>query len=287
MARGGTREKIQGAEFAVGPLSSAGEERNSEPVVEVDSVTKDFVRRGREPLRALDRVSLSLERGEFLCLLGPSGCGKSTLLSIVAGLTRPSQGYVRFKGEIVTGADPRRGMLFQSPALFPWATILDNVLFGPRAQKKADSATREGAQVLLELVGLRNFEGAYPSELSGGMRHRAAFARALINHPTVLLLDEPFAALDAITRSSMQELLLDLWSQYKMSIMFVTHDVAEAALLGDRIVMMSPRPGRIHSIERNTVSAERRRDVDSLEMANLRRGLRGELAGLMKAGTVT
>lgn len=252
------------------------------PVIEVHQVTKDFTRRRRQPLRALDGVSLSLDSGEFVCLVGPSGCGKSTLLSIVAGLAPTTQGCVRFQGEVVSGADPRRGMLFQAPALFPWLTIVDNVLFGPRAQKGLSAEVHGSARELLDRVGLAGFEDAYPSELSGGMRHRAAFARALINRPTVLLLDEPFAALDAITRASMQELLLDLWAEYRMSIMFVTHDVAEAALLGDRIVMMSPRPGRLHGIETNTVSRERRRDVDSAEMAALRRRLRSELSGLME-----
>lgn len=265
-------------------VSNADPRRIGSPVIEIDAVTKEFARRRREPLRALDGVSLSLDNGEFVCLVGPSGCGKSTLLSIVAGLAQASQGCVRFRGETVSGADPRRGMLFQAPVLFPWLTVLDNVLFGPRAQKRLNAGAREQAHELLGRVGLAGFEDAYPSELSGGMRHRAAFARALINRPTVLLLDEPFAALDAITRASMQELLLDLWAEYQMSIMFVTHDVAEAALLGDRIVMMSPRPGRLHTIERNTVVRERRRDVDSSEMAGLRRHLRSQLSELMKMG---
>jgi len=252
--------------------------------VQLSDVTKVFARRGRKPLTAVSNVSLSVADGEFVCLIGPSGCGKSTLLSLIAGLAAPSSGTVSFRGETVTDTDPQRGMLFQSPALFPWLTVYENVMFGPKAQGSKDGTVRERARDLLGKVGLADFGDAYPKELSGGMRHRAAFARALINRPAVLLLDEPFAALDAITRMSMQQLLLDIWAEFSMSIVFVTHDVGEATLLGDRVVLMSARPGRIHSVLENPIGRAERRDVDSAEMSALRRRLRGELADAIGTG---
>jgi NitT/TauT family transport system ATP-binding protein len=253
--------------------------------LELQDVTKVFARRGRRPLTAVSEVSLNVSAGEFICLIGPSGCGKSTLLSMLAGLAEPTSGSVRFRGQPVTGTDPQRGMLFQSPALFPWLTVYDNVMFGPRAQGRHGEEVADTARELLQSVGLDNFGDAYPKELSGGMRHRAAFARALINQPAVLLLDEPFAALDAITRTSMQQLLLDIWSQFRTSVVFVTHDVGEATLLGDRVVLMSPGPGRIHSVLDNPIDRDARRDVDSPEMSALRRRLRGELADVMNSTT--
>jgi NitT/TauT family transport system ATP-binding protein len=253
--------------------------------LELQDVTKVFTRRGRRPLTALSQVSLNVAAGEFICLIGPSGCGKSTLLSLVAGLAEPTSGSVRFRGEPITGTDPQRGMLFQSPALFPWLTVFDNVMFGPRAQGRRGEDVAGTARDLLGQVGLGHFTDAYPRELSGGMRHRAAFARALINQPAVLLLDEPFAALDAITRTSMQQLLLDIWSQLRTSVLFVTHDVGEATLLGDRVVLMSPGPGRIYSVLDNPIERQARRDIDSPEMSALRRKLRGELADVMNPAT--
>lgn len=249
--------------------------------LELKAVSKVFARRGRAPLTAVSEVSLEVEAGEFVCLIGPSGCGKSTLLSLISGLQAPTSGQIRFRGQKVTSTDPERGMLFQSPALFPWLTVFDNVMFGPRAQGRPGPAAAEQAAGLLEKVGLEDFRDAFPRELSGGMRHRAAFARALINQPALLLLDEPFAALDAITRTSMQQLLLDIWAEFSMSIVFVTHDVSEAALLGDRIVLMSPHPGRIHSVLTNPLQRRERRDVDSGGMSSIRRTLRGELADVM------
>jgi NitT/TauT family transport system ATP-binding protein len=249
--------------------------------LELREVGKVFARRGRAPLAALSDVSLSVGAGEFVCLLGSSGCGKSTLLSLIAGLQAPTSGSITFRGSVITSTHPDRGMLFQSPALFPWLTVYDNVMFGPRAQGRKDAAVGELASDLLHQVGLTNFRDAYPRELSGGMRHRAAFARALINQPSLLLLDEPFAALDAITRASMQQMLLDIWSELSMSIVFVTHDVSEAALLGDRVVLMSAHPGRISSVLANPIERRARRDIDSDEMSSLRRTLRGELADIM------
>jgi NitT/TauT family transport system ATP-binding protein len=249
--------------------------------LDLQGVTKIFARRGRAPLTAVSDVSLSVAAGEFVCLIGPSGCGKSTLLSMMAGLQSPTSGAISFRGNVITSTHPERGMLFQTPALFPWLTVFDNVMFGPRAQRRKDPATGQLAAELLQKVGLADFKDAYPRELSGGMRHRAAFARALINQPALLLLDEPFAALDAITRTSMQQLLLDIWAEFNMSIVFVTHDVSEAALLGDRVVLMSPHPGRIYSVLANPLERQARRDVDSEDMSSIRRTLRGELAEVM------
>ena len=250
-------------------------------VLEVDNVTKMFQRRGRSRLVALSDVSLGVTQGEFVCLIGPSGCGKSTLLSLLAGLSDPTAGRVEFRGIPVRGTDPQRGMLFQQPSLFPWLTIRQNVMFGPKARNRPRHGAVNQAESLLQRVGLGDFGDAYPRELSGGMKHRAAFARALINEPAVLLLDEPFAALDAITRASMQQLLIEIWAEHNMSIVFVTHDVGEAALLGDRVVLMSPRPGRIHQVVTNPLGRLQRLDVDSAASAELRRTLRAELAEIM------
>lgn len=260
---------------------AAVESRDTNPLAVV-SVTKSFRRPRRPELVALSDVSINVQSGELLCLIGPSGCGKSTLLSLLAGLIEPSHGQVLFHGKSIIGTHPERGMLFQHPALFPWMTVRQNILFGPRAQKQCTAEALQRADELLARVGLAEFGESYPHELSGGMRHRAAFARALINRPEVLLLDEPFGALDAITRASMQELLLDLWTEFRMSIVFVTHDVGEAALLGDRIVLMSPRPGRIHSIVKNPVPRSERVDVDSLTSAALRKDLRSQLGNIMQ-----
>jgi NitT/TauT family transport system ATP-binding protein len=210
-------------------------------------VGKTF-RRRRRATTALEGVSLEVEPGEFRCLLGPSGCGKSTLLSILAGFTPADTGAVLVDGRPVDAPGPERGVLFQTPTLFPWLTTRQNVLYGPRARGVLTPEVREEAAALLETVGLADFADAYPHELSGGMRHRAAFARVLINHPRVLLMDEPFGALDAITRAGMQRFLLRLWQRQRTTIVFVTHDVEEATLLGDRVTVLSGRPGRTKAV---------------------------------------
>lgn len=266
---------------AISSAAIHGDGEQMDYVLEAEKVTKVFQRRGRPPLVALSEVSVAVRPGEFVCLIGPSGCGKSTLLSLLSGLTEPSAGRILFRGSPVSGTDPQRGMLFQQPSLFPWLTIRQNIMFGPKAQRRSRPEAAAQTEHLLQKVGLADFGEAYPRELSGGMKHRAAFARALINEPSVLFLDEPFAALDAITRASMQQLLIEIWAESNMSIVFVTHDVGEAALLGDRVVLMSPRPGRIHQIVPNPVLRPARLDVDSPASAELRRTLRGELAHIM------
>jgi NitT/TauT family transport system ATP-binding protein len=242
--------------------------------VRLREVGKAFRRRRRETV-ALEGVSLDITPGEFLCLLGPSGCGKSTLLNVLAGFTRADTGEVLVDGRPVEGPGPERGVLFQTPTLFPWLTVRQNVLYGPRARGVLTPAVREEAAGLLETVGLSEFADAYPHELSGGMRHRAAFARVLVNHPRVLLMDEPFGALDAITRAGMQRFLLELWQRRRTTIVFVTHDVEEATLLGDRVSVLSGRPGRTKAVLDIDLGRPRTYDdTETLAFVNAKRRIR-------------
>jgi len=196
--------------------------------------------RGGAPTQALDKTDLAVDDNDFICLLGPSGCGKSTLLRIVAGLDSPSTGRVMLDGAPVTTPSPDRGMVFQSYTLFPWLTVRQNILFGSRS-------TAQKAKELVARVGLRGFENHYPKTLSGGMQQRTALARALANDPKILLLDEPFGALDNQTRALMQELLLGIWEADRKTVLFVTHDIDEAIFMANRVAVMSARPGRIKS----------------------------------------
>ena len=201
---------------------------------------------GRESgVEVLHDVSLSFAPGEFICLLGPSGCGKSTLLGALAGHLKPSHGKLELDGVAIEGPAPERGLVFQHHTLFPWKTVLDNVGFGLKMKGVPKPERDRQARDLLQLVGLAGFEQRYPRELSGGMQQRVEIARVLINHPRVLLMDEPFGALDALTRVKMQELLLDIWARIRTTLVFVTHDIDEALFLADRLLVMSPRPGRI------------------------------------------
>jgi NitT/TauT family transport system ATP-binding protein len=194
---------------------------------------------------ALDDLSFKVQDGQFVCLLGPSGCGKSTVLNLIAGFARPTSGLILLEGAPVTRPGPDRGVVFQEPLLFPWLTVLENVTFGPRMHGVASNEYLPKAARLIEQVGLSGFERHRPYELSGGMKQRAALARAWIGSPRVLLMDEPFAALDAQTRLMMQEQLVHLWEHTKTTVVFITHDVEEAILLADRILVMASRPGRI------------------------------------------
>jgi ABC-type nitrate/sulfonate/bicarbonate transport system ATPase subunit len=211
----------------------------------VRGVTVTFRGRRGQEVTALDRLSLDVAEREIVSIVGPSGCGKSTLLRLVAGLVRPTEGEIWLDGRRVTGPGADRGMVFQSYTLFPWLTVEGNVEFGPRIRGLPDAYCREVAQRYIQMVGLAGFERAYPKELSGGMMQRVAIARALANDPELLLMDEPFGALDAQTRAFMQELLLDLWQKTAKTILFVTHDIDEALFLGDRVYVMTARPGRI------------------------------------------
>jgi NitT/TauT family transport system ATP-binding protein len=197
---------------------------------------------------ALDRVSLDVSDEEFVTVVGPSGCGKSTLLGMAAGLVTPTAGEVLVDGVPVTGPGPERGVIFQQYALFPWLTVRKNVEFGLRLSGVPAAERRRRALRAIELVGLGDFADALPKTLSGGMKQRCAIARAYVVNPQVLLMDEPFGALDALTRVQLQDQLLDTWSQERRTVLFVTHDVDEAVYLAGRVVVMAARPGRIHRI---------------------------------------
>ncbi|WP_406659915.1 ABC transporter ATP-binding protein [Methanolobus sp. ZRKC3] len=216
--------------------------------VSVKGVSRRFIKEGGTPTVALDNVDLEVKDAEFVCFLGPSGCGKTTLLRIISGLDIPDDGDIFLNNEKITGPGPKRGMVFQEYSLFPWKSVIENVIFGPLmgGAKKKD-ALKE-AEKYLELVGLEQFKDSFPHELSGGMKQRVAIARALANEPEVLLMDEPFGALDAQTRNVLQGELLQIWQKKHLTVLFVTHSVDEAVFLADRIVMMTSRPGKIKTI---------------------------------------
>ena len=199
---------------------------------------------GRDAFEAVQSLDFVIAPGEFVCILGPSGCGKSTLLGALAGHLKPSAGRLDVDGQPVEGPSPERGMVFQHHTLLPWRSVLDNVAFGLKMQGIGKLERQRRAAEFLGLVGLADFAERWPSQLSGGMQQRAEIARVLINRPRLLLMDEPFGALDAQTRSRMQELLLDIWTRIRTTVVFVTHDIDEALFLADRILVMSPRPGR-------------------------------------------
>lgn len=210
----------------------------------IDSVSKTFTT-GRKVTETLRDIQLRVASGEFLCLLGPSGCGKSTLLNLMAGLDRPDSGSLREGEEEILGPSRHRALMFQEPALFPWLDVLDNVAFGLEVAGLSKKERRERASRYLDLVHLGGFQHCYVHELSGGMKQRVALARALCFDPKVLLMDEPFAALDAQTRDSLHEELQSIWKETGKTIVFVTHNVREALILGDRVILMSARPGRV------------------------------------------
>ena len=215
-------------------------------MIEVDRLCKTFPARGKDaPVEALKEVSLTIGDGEFLTVLGPSGCGKTTLLRIMAGLEPANSGEILVDGTPVTGPGPDRAMVFQSFALLPWANILSNVAFGLELRGVSKSEREARAEELIDLVGLKGFEKRLPLELSGGMQQRVGLARALAVDPKILLMDEPFGALDEQTRRLLQEELLVIWEQTGKTVLFITHSMEEAVLLGDRVVLMSARPGRI------------------------------------------
>ena len=211
---------------------------------------------------ALERISLDIEEGSFVCLLGPSGCGKSTVLNLIAGFEKPSDGRILVDGKPVTGPGADRGVVFQEPLLLPWRNVLGNVTFGSQLAGRLNGQALVQARRYLHLTGLEGFENHATYELSGGMRQRVALARAWMVEPPVLLMDEPFGALDAQTRLSMQELLIEIWSEARTTVLFVTHDVEEALFLADRIIVMSARPGRI--IHDLAVPFGRPRDYEAL-----------------------
>ena len=218
--------------------------RASEGHVEIKNVSIVFGS-GAKKHTAVTETSLDIPPGEFVCILGPSGCGKSTLLNSVAGYVTPTTGSVTIDGEELKGPGPDRGMVFQQYSLFPWKTVKENVAFGPSILGRGKTVAASTAQTFIEMVGLAKFANRYPAELSGGMQQRVGIARALANYPRVLLMDEPFGALDSQTRLMMQESLLKIWTEFGITVLFVTHDIDEAVFLGDRVLIMSASPGQV------------------------------------------
>jgi NitT/TauT family transport system ATP-binding protein len=235
-------------------------------VIEIESLSKTFPARGKDaPVQAINDLSLTIRDGEFLTVLGPSGCGKTTLLRIMAGLEGWDGGSINIDGKGLNGPGPDRAMVFQSFALLPWATILQNVAFGLDLRGVPKKTREERAHQLIDMVGLKGFENRLPGQLSGGMQQRVGLARALAVDPEILLMDEPFGALDEQTRRLLQEELLGIWEQSRKTVLFITHSMEEAVLLGDRIVLMSPRPGRIVDIVDVPLERPRAAAVDSIE----------------------
>jgi NitT/TauT family transport system ATP-binding protein len=225
-------------------------------ILSIRDLKKAFVTNGSTHV-VFDHVSLNIHRREFICAVGPSGCGKSTLARIVAGLDEASGGEVLLDGKAVSGPGSDRGMVFQGYTLFPWLTVRKNVMFGLQMHGKAASTAESEAREWLDMVGLAKFENSYPHELSGGMKQRVAIARALANNPRILIMDEPFGALDAQTRSQMQAYLLQIWKKVDVTILFITHDLDEATFLSDRILVMGTNPGGVREFIENPVPRPR------------------------------
>ncbi len=216
--------------------------------VVIEDVSKTFIDSKKKEVKALENINFTISDEEFIVLVGPSGCGKSTLLNIVGGLLSPTTGSVYFEGEGLEERTPTLGIVFQEIALFPWRTVYENVVYGLQERKLSKAEQKEKGQYYIDMVGLTGFENAYPKQLSGGMKQRAGIARALAIEPHLLLMDEPFSALDAQTRTIMQEELLTIWNRTKLSTLYVTHNIQEAVYLADRVIVLSRHPGKIKSI---------------------------------------
>jgi NitT/TauT family transport system ATP-binding protein len=240
------------------------------PIVELKGVSKQFELQG-ERIEAVRDANLRVRKGEFVCLIGASGCGKSTLLRIVAGFEQPTRGEALMWGMPIGGPAPDRGMVFQDYGLFPWLTVRRNIGFGPAARGRPTAEVRDTVERFMSLVGLQRFAEAYPHQLSGGMKQRVAIARVLANDAELVLMDEPFGALDAMTRERLQDELLEIWERTGLSVMFVTHAIEEAIFLADRVVIMSPGPGRIDS--EMPIDLPRPRDVSAPNFNDIRREL--------------
>ena len=251
------------------------------PFLHIRDVNKTFTI-GDERVEALHHVDLIVPKGEFVCLIGASGCGKSTLLRIVAGFEQPTSGDVRVYDAPITGPGSDRGMVFQDFALFPWMTVRQNIAFGPRQKKLPKGEVAALAGRYLEMVGLQKFADRFPYQLSGGMKQRVAIARVLANEASILLMDEPFGALDALTREQLQDELLEIWARTQVTILFVTHSVEEATLLADRVVVMTAGPGRIESD--NRVRLARPREVSAPDFNEVRRQLTERLTSHVRRG---
>ena len=242
--------------------------------LEIKEVSKKFITKNKETY-TLDNINLSIKKGEFICLLGPSGCGKSTLLNIIAGLLKPSSGTVSLSGEVVKEVGPDKAMMFQESALFPWLNVIDNVEFGMKMAGIPKEERRIKAIKYLKMVHLSKFEKSYVHELSGGMKQRVSLARALTLDSELLLMDEPFSALDSQTKSILQLELQKIWWETKKTIVFVTHNVEEAVLLGDRVIVMSANPGRIK--REFKIQLARPREAQSTDLAYVAREVMNEL----------
>lgn len=247
-------------------------------MIEVDRVSKIFLTESNEKVHALDNITLTVQPGEFVTVLGPSGSGKSTLLRLMEGLIHPTTGEIRLQGTRVSGPDPRCGMVFQDYSLLPWRSILDNVCLGLEFRKIPREKRNAVAMDILERFHLSDFSRALPQELSGGMQQRAAIARTVATRPDYLFMDEPFGALDAFTRIRMQEELISFWLEETRTVLFVTHSVEEAVYLGTRVVILSPRPGRIHQI--TDVSLPYPRDRYAPDFQALQKELMAEMIRL-------
>ena len=237
--------------------------------LEIHDLTQSFAKDDGSDLVVLDKMSFNVEDKEFVCILGSSGCGKTTLMRLIAGLDTAASGSIIIDGEEMKGTNPKVGMVFQEYSLFPWRSVIDNIAFGLEMRGIPKDERHRIAERYLNLVNLAQFRDSYPSELSGGMRQRVAVARALALDPSVLLMDEPFGALDAQTRNMLQQELLDIWEATKKTIIFITHSVDEAVYLSDRIIVLTPRPGRICRII--TIDLPRPRDRTSMEFGQVRR----------------
>jgi NitT/TauT family transport system ATP-binding protein/sulfonate transport system ATP-binding protein len=251
------------------------------PLLRVNGVHKVFAA-SNGAVEALRGINIAIEKGEFVCLLGASGCGKSTLLRIIAGFEKATRGSVAVYGNDVDRPGPDRGMVFQDYALFPWLTVRENIKFGPRHRGVPTADIAKVSERFLAMVGLTEFADRYPHQLSGGMKQRVAIARVLANDTDILLMDEPFGALDALTRSKLQDELIDIWQSTKLTVIFVTHSVEEAVLLADRVIVMTAGPGRIDC--QIKINLTRPRDVSSPEFNALRRDVTRRLTSHIARG---
>ncbi len=247
----------------------------------ISDVTKTF-QIGTDAVQALSSVNLRIDKGEFVCLIGASGCGKSTLLRIIAGFEQPTSGTISLYENVITGPGSDRGMVFQDYALFPWMTVRENISFGPRQKGRAKKYIDEISSEYLHMVGLEKFADRFPHQLSGGMKQRVAIARVLANECEVLLMDEPFGALDALTRESLQQELLEIWERTKVTVIFVTHSVEEAVLLSDRVVVMTAGPGRIEADV--AIELARPREVSAIDFNQIRRDITQRLTSHVRTG---
>jgi NitT/TauT family transport system ATP-binding protein len=244
------------------------------PILEMKNAGKIYAQ-GARSIEALRGANLRVRKGEFICLIGASGCGKSTLLRMAAGFERATSGESLMWGMPISGPGPSRGMVFQDYGLFPWLSVRDNIGFGPKSRGRPKVEMRETVDRFIELVGLTNFADVYPHQLSGGMKQRVAIARVLANDAEIVLMDEPFGALDAMTRERLQDELVEIWSRTGLTVLFVTHSIEEAIFLADRVVVMSPGPGRID--DEYVIDLSRPRDIASAEFNEWRRLLASRL----------